>query len=99
MTLAERDTGTLHLALRLSLPEKVLQSLTLSFVPATKADQAVVTAFGGIENAPAAVVNLAPEFRLDGVVIATGKAPLPTAKPLELTITHLSPTPIRQNTC
>jgi RHS repeat-associated protein len=99
VTLADRQGGPLYIVLRLSLPETLLQSLTLSFTPATAADEAVVQAFGGLQNAPAAVVNLVPQIRLDGAVIATGKTALPTGTALDLTFTHSAPTTRPPSTC
>lgn len=78
-------------SLDLVLPEVVLQSITLSFEPATSADQRVVDAFGGIGFAPAAVVNLVPQFRLGDQVLATGKTPVPSASVLDLTVNHTPP--------
>jgi RHS repeat-associated protein len=89
LSLSAYGGSTSYLSADLSLPEVVLQSLSLSFSPATKADLAVVEAFGGLENAPAAVVDLLPEFRLAGQVIGTGRTPLPTGTALDLSLTHL----------
>ena len=91
MSLSEYSGQTTYLTVDLVLPEIVLQSIALSYNPATASDQKVVQAFGGLEHTPAAVVNLLPEFRMAGQVIATGKTPLPMTTAMDLRVTHLPP--------
>jgi RHS repeat-associated protein len=93
LTLTNAPGQTTYLNLDLTLPEVILQSLTLSFNPATASDRLVAQAFGGIEDAPAAAVNLLPEFRLDDQVIATGKTPVPLGTILDLSVNHAPPVP------
>lgn len=61
LSLIEHSSRAQLLQVDLALPEVLLQSLTVSFTPASAADRAVAEAFGGVENAPAAVVNLWPD--------------------------------------
>ncbi len=89
LSLTEYGRQTRYLSVDLSLPEVSLQSLSLTYRPATAADRQVVEAFGGLENAPAAVVNLVPEFRMAGPVIASGTTPIATGAAMDLTVTHL----------
>ncbi len=91
LTLADNSSRTIYHNLDLVLPEVVLQSITLSFSPAAAADQRVLRAFGGLENTPAAVLNLVPEFRLGDLVIATGKTPIPSGTKLDLSVNHTPP--------
>jgi len=91
LTLAQYFGTVTYLNVDLVLPEVVLQPITLSFNPATSADRQVAEAFGGIENTPAALMNLYPEFRLGEQVIATGKTPVALGTLLDLKVNHLPP--------
>ncbi|MBM3747567.1 MAG: hypothetical protein FJW34_17415, partial [Acidobacteria bacterium] len=91
LTLAQYFGTVTYLNVDLVLPEVVLQPITLSFNPATSADRQVAQAFGGVENTPAALVNLLPEFRLGDQVIATGKTAIAMGTILDLKVNHLPP--------
>jgi Transglutaminase-like superfamily len=54
------------------LPEIYGQRLTVSFPPATAADQALVQASGGYYNAPADQLRVAAAIKLNGQTVATG---------------------------
>ena len=71
-----------------SLPELAGKKITLSYSPATSADQAVISSYlpqphsDGTpiqpselpSSLPAYLINLKPELRIDGIVVATGTA-------------------------
>lgn len=46
--------------------------ITLSWTPATPEDQAVVDQYGQLYQTPAYLVDVKPELRIDGLVVATG---------------------------
>jgi RHS repeat-associated protein len=50
--------------------------LTLSYIPATVDDQAVVHAFLGLDNTPAYLVKLRPVLKIGGIVKAAGSTPV-----------------------
>jgi hypothetical protein len=56
----------------LRLPEVYSQRLTISFPPATSADQALVQASGGYYNTPADQLHVVASINLNGQAIATG---------------------------
>jgi hypothetical protein len=47
--------------------------ITLSWTPATPEDQAVVNQYGQLYQTPAYLVEVKPELRIDGQVVATGQ--------------------------
>lgn len=47
--------------------------ITLSWTPATQEDQAVVDQYGQLYQTPAYLVEVIPELRIDGQVVATGQ--------------------------
>jgi RHS repeat-associated protein len=59
------------------MPEICLQSVTISYIAATPADQNIIDSFGGIGNVPAGMANLLAQFRLDNVVVATSTLSVP----------------------
>ncbi len=58
------------------LPEVYGQRLTVSFPPATTADQALVQASGGYYNAPADQLHVVASINLNGQAVATGSRPV-----------------------
>ncbi len=69
-------TGT-GLTYTTGMPQIVGKKITLSFSPATVADQAVIDSFQvGQEptSLPAYLINLKPDLSVDGVIVATGAA-------------------------
>ena len=54
------------------LPEVLGRRLTVAYDPATAADSALVTQYGGYYNVPAYLMRVKPTVRLDGVVVAIG---------------------------
>lgn len=50
------------------------KKLTLSWIPATSEDEAILKQYGGVFKTPAYMVQLKPVLKADGAVVATGKA-------------------------
>ncbi len=90
-TLTDNKGSTVYLKGNFNLPDICLQALTISFTPATAADQAIVTKFGGLGNAPAGTVNLLAQVRLDENVVATGTVPVPNLNSVTLNVTQTGP--------
>jgi|GEM_PF-3054385 len=59
---------------KLSMPAVAANRLTVDYVAATPADQSKIAAAGGLLNVPYKTVNLKPQLRVAGVVVATGNA-------------------------
>ena len=55
-----------------SISELAGKRVTLSYIPATSNDEQVVNNYGGIFNAPAYLLNMKPQIKIEGVVVATG---------------------------
>ncbi len=92
VALADRVSNQIYLTRDFLLPEVCLQSLTISYVAATEADQKVINSFGGIDKVPAGMVNLLAQFRLDDAIVATS-TPVSNLKALKLTDAVRSPNP------
>ena len=81
-------SSTIPLDVTYSMPEIAGKKITLSYSPATQADEAVINSYlpephpDGTpidpselpSSLPAYLINLKPELRVDGVVVATGGA-------------------------
>jgi transglutaminase-like putative cysteine protease len=57
------------------LPEIYSQRVTISFPPATSADQALVQSSGGYYNAPADQLHVVASINVNGQAVATGSRP------------------------
>ena len=55
-----------------SAPELYGKRITLSWIPATAEDENVINQYGGIFKTPAYLVELKPQLKIDGRIIATG---------------------------
>ncbi len=86
--------ATSGLSYSTSLPQIAGKKITLSFSPATAADQAVVASYtsasGSISSLPAYLINLTPELRIDDQVVATGSS-ITMATELSFTISLNEP--------
>ena len=80
--------STTYFSQTLSMPLVSTESVTLSFTPATAADQSTINSFGGLANTPAGMVKLLPQLRVNEVVTATGSTAIPYAKSISLEVTH-----------
>ncbi len=56
-----------------AFPELAGKSVTVSYVPATPTDQAIIDAYGGIFNVPAYLVRMKPQLKVEGVMMAEGQ--------------------------
>jgi len=61
-----RDNAPVLLDYQLPVSELASERVTLSYLPATAADQAVVNQFGGLDNVPAYLVQLRPQIKING---------------------------------
>jgi len=61
------------LSYTITLPEISAKRITLSYIPATSADEALVTQYGGnILNVPPYLLNVKPVIKINGLTVATG---------------------------
>lgn len=72
VTLHTVDAQGVSAEVTLRLPEVYGKRLTVSFPPATAADEALVQQFGGYYNVPANLLHVRPAIKLDGQVLAQG---------------------------
>ncbi len=56
----------------LSMPELAGKRITLSYIPATQDDAAIIEEYGGITNVPAYLVEMTPVLRVEGEAVAIG---------------------------
>ena len=70
-TIRLRYLGGTELSHPLVLPDTSLQRMTLSY-DVNPADQSIVDSFGGLANTPPGAVDVIPNLKLDGTVVATG---------------------------
>ena len=68
--------GGLSFDVTIPAAELAGRRLTLSYIPATVDDQAVVHSFLGLDNTPAYLVKLRPVLKVGGVVKAAGATPV-----------------------
>ena len=55
-----------------NLPEIASRRLTISYIPATPADQATIASYGDLYLTPPNLIHLKPVLRVNGTVVATG---------------------------
>lgn len=67
-------TGEADLSYAAPLPQVIGKRLTLSYVPATSADEATVAVYGDIFSTPPYLIKLKPIIKLDGTSVAEGNA-------------------------
>jgi RHS repeat-associated protein len=73
-----------------NIPEISNKRVTLSFIPATAADQTIINSYGGFDQVPStAVLNVLPVLKEQGVVVRTGTTPIPYGQDMELKIIWL----------
>ena len=56
----------------ISMPELAGKRITLSYIPATQDDAALIEEYGGITNVPAYLVEMKPVLRVEGEPLAVG---------------------------
>lgn len=64
--------GTPDFSYQALAPQLFGKRITLSWVPASSEDEAVIQAYGGIFNTPAYLVEMIPQLKIDGEVAASG---------------------------
>ncbi|MFZ5875271.1 MAG: transglutaminase domain-containing protein [Nitrospirota bacterium] len=74
LTVENAITGEPELLHTASLPALAGKRVTLSYSPATATDAATVAAYGTIYAAPAYLLNLKPQLKVENVVVAEGSA-------------------------
>lgn len=65
-------TYEIVLSYNVTLPEIAGKRITLSYIPATSADEELVTKYGGLLNVPPYLLNVKPVIKANGITIATG---------------------------
>lgn len=83
------DTGTTYIVER-ALPEIAGKKLTVSYVPAASADQAVINNYGGLLSTPVYLVNIKAEIKANDVTILSGPE-IGLGSPLSLSVALSSP--------
>ena len=73
-TLTVEDTliGETQLTYTVPLPSVIGKRLTLSYAAATPDDEQTITAYGNLYDTPPYLINLVPQVKLEGQVVAQG---------------------------
>jgi len=88
------ENGSISISVMKALSEVAGKKLTLSYSPATSADETTLLHYvnpSKASNLPVYLINLKPELRIDGQLIATG-ASVGMGKSVPFNISLLSPT-------
>ena len=73
-SLTNPTTGD-NVSYTVSTPELAGKRITVSYIPATSSDEALIANYGGfLYNVPAYMLNLKPVLRIEGVIKLTGDA-------------------------
>lgn len=72
ITISDPITGEIDLSYTSFLPSIIGKRLTLSYAPATAADETTISAYGDLFSTPAYLVSLKPQLKLDGILVAEG---------------------------
>lgn len=75
----------------LTFPESYAKKITLSFEPATIADQQIIGSYGGFYQTPPNLINVVPVIRVDGLNVATGSVSLMPGLWIHLDVNFLLP--------
>ncbi len=65
-------TYEIDLSYNITLPEIAGKRITLSYIPATSADEVIIAKYGGLLNVPPYLLNLKPVVKANGITVATG---------------------------
>jgi hypothetical protein len=65
-------TYEIDLSYRTTLPEIAGKRITLSYIPASSADEALVDQYGGLLKVPPYLLNVKPEIKVNGNTVAVG---------------------------
>ena len=66
-------TGETELNYSVPMPDVIGKRLTLSYAPATSTDEQTITAYGNLYDTPPYLINLVPQVKLEGQVVAQGQ--------------------------
>jgi hypothetical protein len=66
------DTYELDISNNVTLPEISGKRITLSYIPASSADETLVAKYGGLLNVPPYLINVRPIIKVGGATVATG---------------------------
>lgn len=67
-------SGTYDFSIQFKAVELYGKKITLSWIPATHEDEEIINHYGGLFKTPAYMVQLKPQLKIDGRVVAEGKA-------------------------
>lgn len=65
-------TYEIDLSYNITLPEISGKRITLSYIPATSADEVLIAKYGGLLNVPPYLLNVKPVVKANGITVATG---------------------------
>jgi len=74
LSITDPSTGDNLLFYSAPMPQIIGKRMTISYAPATSADEALIANYGGLYATPAYLLNLKPQIKLDGTTIAQGNA-------------------------
>jgi len=74
LSITDPSTGENLLSYTAPMPQVIGKRMTLSYVPATNADEALIANYGGLYSTPPYLVKLKPEIKIDGVSMVQGNA-------------------------
>lgn len=66
--------GTTFIDYTANLPEIAGKRVTISYIPATQADEDVIVSYGGMYDTPPYLINLRPVLKIDGHDVAVSSA-------------------------
>jgi transglutaminase-like putative cysteine protease/cell wall-associated NlpC family hydrolase len=72
LSIENPQTNEIELSYSITLSEIAGKRITLSYIPATSTDEALVTQYGGLLNVPPYLLNVKPMIKIDGITAATG---------------------------
>ena len=72
LLLGSLPASSLDFSVTISMPELAGKRITLSYIPATQDDAAIIEEYDGITNVPAYLVEMKPVLRIEGEAIAIG---------------------------
>jgi len=74
LAITEQNSGNSLLYYTASMPAIIGKRLTISYAPATSADEEMIATYGGLYSTPAYLLKLKPQIKADGVIVASGIA-------------------------
>lgn len=74
LSITDPSTGKNLLYYNAPMPQIIGKRLTISYTPATNADEALIANYGGLYSTPSYLLSLKPQIKLNGTFIAQGNA-------------------------